>query len=120
MSIMVLYRSVTSDIWANQSNDPFTCVTSHYTDSNWKFKKKVLGFCIIYHLHDGSTIYESKTSVFREYNIQKRFFSITFDNASNNTSAIDLFIRTVRGGLLNEIFHVRCVCYIINLIVNMV
>ena len=24
--------SVTSDIWTNQSNDPFTCVTSHYID----------------------------------------------------------------------------------------
>ena len=56
--------------------------------------------------------------VFREYNLQKIFFSVTFDNASNNTSAIDLFIRTVRGGPLNEIFHVRCVCYIINLIVQ--
>ena len=32
--------SVTSYIWANQSNDPFTCVTSHYTDTNWKLKRK--------------------------------------------------------------------------------
>ena len=39
-------------------------------------------------------------------------------NASNNTSAIDLFIRIVRGGLLNEIFQVGCVCYIINLTVQ--
>ena len=110
--------SVTSDIWTNQSNDPFTCVTSHYTDSNWKLKKKVLGFRIIYHPHDGPAIYESMTSVFREYNVQNKIFSITFDNASNNTSAIDLFTRTVRGGPLNEIFHVRCVCHIINLIVQ--
>ena len=58
------------------------------------------------------------TSVFREYNVQKKNFSITFDNASNNTSAIDLFIRTVRRGPLNEIFYVRCVCHIINLIVQ--
>ena len=109
---------MTSDIWTNQSNDPFTCVTSHYTDSNWKLKKKVLGFRIIYHLHDGSAIHESMTSVFRKYNIENNIFSITFDNASNNTSVIDLFIKIVRGGPVNEIFHVRCVCHIINLIVQ--
>ena len=72
-------------------------MTSHYTYSNWKLKKKILGFRIIYHPHDGSAIYESMTSVLREYNVQNEILSITFDNASNNTSAIDLFIRTVRG-----------------------
>ena len=36
--------SVTSYIWTNQSNDPFTCVTSHYTDSNWKLKKESIRF----------------------------------------------------------------------------
>ena len=88
------------------------------TYSNWKLKKKVLGFRIIYHPHDRPSIYESMTSVFREYNIQNKIFSITFDNTSNNTSVIDLFIRTLRGGPLNEIFRVRCVCHIINLIVQ--
>ena len=83
-----------------------------------EIKKKILSFHIIYHPHDGSAIYESMTSVFKEYNIQNKNFSITLDNASNNTSVIDLFIRTVRGGPLNEIFHTRCACHIINLIVQ--
>ena len=58
------------------------------------------------------------TSVFREYDIQNKIFSITFDNASNNKSAINLFVRTIREGPLGEIFHVRCMCHIINLIVQ--
>ena len=58
------------------------------------------------------------TSVFREYGIQSKIFSITFNNASNNKSVINLFIRTVREGPLSEVFHVRCVCHIINLIVQ--
>ena len=60
----------------------------------------------------------SITSIFKEYNIQNKNFSITLDNASNNTSVIDLFVRTIRRGPLSEISHMRCVYHIINLIVQ--
>ena len=81
---------MTSNLWTNQSNEPFTCVTSHYTNSNMKLQKKILGFRKILHPHDGPSIYDSLTSVFREYGIQSKIFSITFDNASNNKTAINL------------------------------
>ena len=58
------------------------------------------------------------TSVVREYDIQSKNSSITFDNASNNKSVINLFVRTIRKGPLSEIFHVRCMCHIINLIIQ--
>ena len=65
---------MTSNIWTNQSNEPFTGVTSHYIDSNMKLQKKILGFCKILHPHDRSAIYDSLTSAFREYDIQSNFF----------------------------------------------
>ena len=46
------------------------------------------------------------------------FFSITFGNALNNKSVINLFVRTIRESPLSEIFHVRCVFHIINSIVQ--
>ena len=55
-----------------------------------KLQKKILGFCKILHPHDGSSIYDSLTSVFKEYDMQSKIFSITFDNASNNKTAINL------------------------------
>ena len=103
-----------SDIWTSQSNDTFTYVTTH---SNWKSNKKIISFCLIYFPHDGSAIYDSFTSTFREFDTQRKFFSIIFDNASNNTNVIVLFVRVIRASLLSEMFHMRCVCYIINLIV---
>ena len=109
---------VTSDIWTNHCNDTFTCVTTHYTNSNWKLNNKILGFREIFHPHDEPAISNSLKSVFKEYDVQRKFFSITFNNASNNKSVINLFIRTIREGPLSEIFHVRCVCHIINLIVQ--
>ena len=32
---------VTLDLWTNKRNEPFTCVTSHYTDSNMKLKENI-------------------------------------------------------------------------------
>ena len=49
-----------------------------------KLQKKILGFRKILHPHDGPFIYDPLTSIFREYDIQSKIFSITFDNASNN------------------------------------
>ena len=109
---------MTSNIWTNQSNKPFTCVTSHYENSNMKLQKRILGFHKILHPRDGPSIYDSLTSVFREYGIQSKIFSINFDNASNNKNVINLFVRTIREGPLSEIFHVRCIFHIINLIVQ--
>ena len=44
---------MTSNIWTNQHDDPFTCVTTHYTNLNWKLHKKILGFRNILHPHNG-------------------------------------------------------------------
>ena len=52
------------DLWTNQSNEPFTCVTSHYTNSNMKLQMKILGFRKILHLHDEPSIYDSLTRCF--------------------------------------------------------
>ena len=70
-------------------------MTTHYIDSNWKLHKKILGLRIIYHPHAESTIYDSITSVFKEFDIQSKIFSITFDNTSNSTSVINLFVRAI-------------------------
>ena len=75
---------MTSYIWTSCKDDLYACVTSHYIDSNWELHSKVLGFHLIFHPHDGPTIYECITSVYKEYDDVNKIFSITFDNASNN------------------------------------
>ena len=63
-----------------------------------KLQKKILGFRKILHSHDRSSIYDYLISVLREYGTQSKKFSITFDNASNNKSVLNLFVRTIREG----------------------
>ena len=44
--------------------------------------------------------------------------SITLDNASANSKAIEFFINSNIPNIAGKFFHARCACHIINLIVK--
>ena len=48
----------------------------------------------------------------------KNIFSISFDNVTTNTDVIELFNRKLKSHLGNNLFHVKYVCHIMNLIVK--
>ena len=57
-------------------------------------------------------------SVIQDYGIDNRIMSITLDNASANSKAIDYFINSNIPNIAGKFFHARCACHIINLIVQ--
>ena len=68
------------------------------------------------------TLLSEKILIFlEEWGIEKKIFSITLDNASNNDNCQDFIKKKLNeGGLLlcdGIFFHVRCGAYILNLIV---
>ena len=81
-------------------------------------QKRILNFCNIEFSHNAQAIFVSIMSVLQEYGIQNNIFSITFDNTTNNTGAINLFNRQLKTLVGNNLFHIRYVCYIINLIIK--
>ncbi|KAK1258107.1 hypothetical protein QJS04_geneDACA012297 [Acorus gramineus] len=101
--------SCTSDLWSGKNDLAYICVTSHYIDSHWMLNKRMLAFRPLTFPHTGTVIYQAIMDIFREYNITEKILSITFDNASNNVSAILKF---------KEFYDCKCVCHIINLIVQ--
>ena len=56
-------------------------------------------------------------NVLVNFDLHKRVIAITLDNASANNIAIEL-IRPSLSGFHEELFHVRCACHIVNLIVK--
>ena len=66
--------------------------------------------------HTAEAMFVSIMSVLHEYSIQNNILNIIFDNAINNTATIELFNRQLKTLTCYNLFHVRCVYYIINLI----
>jgi hypothetical protein len=56
--------------------------------------------------------------VFELYGITDNLGSITFDSASNNTASIAMFKNRLNPPHGLTLFHQRCICHVINLIVH--
>ncbi|KAG2720188.1 hypothetical protein I3760_02G025500 [Carya illinoinensis] len=97
--------SFTTDTWTFIQNISYTCITSHYIDSEWNLRKQIIRFKeIIDHMR-------ASIGALMDY----------FDNASANDTAIEWFKRnmSVKADVIrnHEFIHVQCCAHIFNLIV---
>jgi hypothetical protein len=72
--------------------------------------------------HTANVIFKSIIEVLEEYNLKRgidnKVFSISFDNASNNIASIEIFKRSLNPIMNGEMFHQKCACHILNLVVK--
>ena len=111
--------SLTSDLWTSNQDLGYICATGHYIDSEWKLSKKILAFRVLEYPHTGSTIYEALKEILIEYKYNKpdnKIFSITLDNAKPNNHCVKLLKTFLKLPYEGQLFHIRCMCHIINLI----
>nr|DAD43511.1 TPA_asm: hypothetical protein HUJ06_001741 [Nelumbo nucifera] len=88
----------------DEQNLGYCCLTTHFINDGWELKKKIIAFVAIEYPHDGNTLYE----------VMERL--LTWDNYKK-------YLKNwlcVKGllPLHCDLFHVRCVAHILNLIVQ--
>ena len=66
------------------------------------------------HPRNGKVITNIIENIAKEFKINNKINSISFDNDSNNNVAIDLLGKLMLNG---DLFHCKCSCHILNLIV---
>ncbi|CAL8993402.1 unnamed protein product [Prunus brigantina] len=113
---------LTSDLWTSVCTDGYLALTAHFVDQDWRLHKRIINFCHMPPPHSGVALSEKINAVITEWGIEKKLFSITLDNASANTSFVEILMNQLnfRGLLLmsGKFFHVRCCAHILNLIVQ--
>ncbi|GJX39676.1 zinc finger BED domain-containing protein DAYSLEEPER [Tanacetum coccineum] len=84
--------NLTTDVWSAPHGVPgsYMCVTAHWIEpGTWQMMKRVISFEEFPSPHTGGALFKMLTKVLTNFNLEDKVMSITLDNASNNTSAMD-------------------------------
>ncbi|KAK9665712.1 hypothetical protein RND81_14G130300 [Saponaria officinalis] len=108
-------------MWTSCVDQGYLSLTAHYIDDDWNLHAKILNF---YHLepsHDAFNMHGKLLEFIKEWEITKKVFTITLDNARCNDNIQDLLAASIkvhsplhRNG---KFIHVRCGAHVLNLIV---
>ena len=113
---------LTSDLWTFVTSEGYICLTAHYVDENWELKNIILNFCHVPPPHTRTLLSEKILNFLEEWGIEKKIFSVTLDNASNNDNCQDFTKKKFNeGGLLlcdGIFFHGCCSAHLLNLIIQ--
>lgn len=110
------------DVWTSCQNKSYMCVTLHWIDDAWKIQKRIVALFHLEGRHTGHRFAEAVTEVWVKWFVEKKIFSLTLDNASNNLVAVTDIIDDLKlngnGSLVCDgiFFHIRCACHILNLV----
>ena len=113
---------LTCDGWTACTSRSYYALTAHFIDNDWKLNSLLLNFRRFPPPHDGESVYTFVKGLLNEWDIGKKVFSITLDNASSNDRMVEKLRRDLHSSSLitldGKYFHVRCCAHILNLIVK--
>ncbi|KAH9734335.1 zinc finger BED domain-containing protein DAYSLEEPER [Citrus sinensis] len=112
----------TSDLWTACTTDGYMSLSAHFIDKSWVLQKRLLNFTLMPSPHIRLCLFEKLLSLWTEWGVEKKVFSITLDNASANEACVTMLKSQLknRKALLSngDYLHMCCCAYIINLIVQ--
>ncbi|SPT18541.1 unnamed protein product [Triticum aestivum] len=111
---------LTSDMWTSSQDLGYMCITAHYINAEFNYKKKTISFAEVKYPHTGYAIEEEIVRCLTEWGIRSKLFTLTLDNASNNTNACEQLRKYYKHELLleDQHLHVRCCAHILNILVH--
>jgi hypothetical protein len=110
--------ALTSDIWSGNAKEDYISVFAHFVNEDWDLHKRIIAMRLIDVSHTAVNIASRIETVIDEFGLTDKTFSITLDNASANSKAMDI-LRPKLSGYVDPLpLHQRCACHIINLIVK--
>ncbi|TYI60904.1 hypothetical protein E1A91_D10G136600v1 [Gossypium mustelinum] len=114
---------LTSYNWNSEhTKDEYICITAHWVDKDWKLQKRIIRSIALFPPYDGLNIADELVLCLSQWDIDKKFFSITLDNASYNDVMVSCLKNRFRANrailCYGALFQVRCCAHILNLIVK--
>ncbi|KAL2936791.1 putative AC transposase, partial [Bienertia sinuspersici] len=101
---------LTCDGWTVCTSRAYSALTTHFIDNDWKLNALILKFHHFPPPHDGESIFQFVKSLLNEWDIEKKVFSITLDNAVANDKMVEKLRNDVHSSsplaLDGKYFHI--------------
>jgi hypothetical protein len=109
---------ISFDIWTAGNFVGFMSILAYWIDASGQRQRRLLAFKRVYGSHSGENQSEVLLEAFKEYQISDNIGYIVSDNASSNTSAVDIVLYELEPGITPaqiKARRLRCFGHIINL-----
>ena len=113
--------SLTLDAWFLLNKITFLRIIVYFITPKWEYRHALIGFEELSGEHTGENFSEIVTPILERYNISKKLFAITTDNAGNNSTLMHFLeqsVQEITEDASYEIFHIPCLAHVIQLAVN--
>ncbi|GJV19869.1 zinc finger BED domain-containing protein RICESLEEPER 2 [Tanacetum coccineum] len=109
---------LTTDMWTSSyKRINFMVLTAHFLDDDWVMHKRIINFRPI-HSHRGVDISRALLECINRWGI-KNVMTMTVDNIASNDRALEYLLENLPTKYDDgKHFHVRCMAYILNLVVK--
>ncbi|KAL1949782.1 hypothetical protein VTO73DRAFT_8663 [Trametes versicolor] len=104
------------DGWTSPNILSFLGITAHWHHDG-KIRHVILDFVRLTALHTGKNLAESLINALREFGIEEKVFSVTCDNAENNTTMLKE-MHVLVPKFCGDRVHVQCFGHVLNLVVK--
>jgi hypothetical protein len=107
--------AITSDIWSDNAKEDYLNVVSHYINKGWMLEKRIIGLRLIESAHIGVNIVDHIYNVIDDFGCTNKVISITLDNASSNSRAMEK-LKPLLSGYVGSLFCINVVHAILSIL----
>ncbi|QRV87180.1 RNA-directed RNA polymerase L [Ceratobasidium sp. AG-Ba] len=115
--------SCTADLWSDESQRSFMCITAHFYGPLKKMVDYLIAFRVIEGSHAGANLAEVFFGVLKEFGIVGKLGTFTLDNASNNDTfmaQMEQYMQAQNMKFERNGNRIRCFPHVINIAVQTV
>lgn len=98
-----------------------SAITGHWIDAEFQLHEALLGFRQLTGRHIGAKLAKETLNILNEFDLAKKLFCVTTDNASNNGKMVKVLKKELRKQGISwngETNHISCLSHVLNLVVQ--
>jgi hypothetical protein len=84
-------------MWTSNQNKSYMSIRVHWIDDNWCIQKRIINFVHLEGRHTGTKLSETFTELMLKWNVDKKLFALTLDNAAANELATKDIVADIKA-----------------------